>query len=265
MSYYTNSTALSPWCRSDVCTEAAGVVHLGHGAVFSPANLCLLAEAYKGMAEFLRWSALSIARRVPDLTLRPLRFSLVMPPGGAVSRRSTAVRAASALHELTHAEAAFDNATIADGGVYKIYTGTGSGKSYAFLQLMGRLVRTGLWRPSYEALDAERSLPTYFLGTGLSCGRSPLDFLIGHFREVLGLNRASSRNLRAVLLLLVGLHCLVLAWHRDRLDAVGSKGRVYLRTALTGASTRNAPPLDDAARRSGTTGTRNLPPMQLAA
>lgn len=265
MSYYTNSSALWPWCGSGGCTEAAGVVHVGHRGVVSPANQRLLADPYKAMARFVRWPALSVAQGFPHLTLRPLRINLGVPPASEVSRRAAAVRAASALHELTQAEAAFDNTTLAAGGAYEIHTTMGSGKTQAFIYLVGHLARTGLWRSSYDVLDVERSLPTLLLEAGLSSGRSPLDFLIGHFRDALGLNRASSRNLRAVLLLLVGLRCLVLAWHRDRLDAVGSKGRAYLRTALTGASTRNAPPLAGVVRRSGTTGARNLPPMQLAA
>lgn len=265
MSYSTNSSALWPWRESEVGTEAPGAAYAGHRGVVSPANQRFLADPYSAMARFLRWPVLSGVRGSFDLMLRPLRINLGVPPSSEVSRRSVAVRAASTLHELTQAEAAFDNTTIAAGGAYEIHTAMGSGKTHAFVYLLGHLARTGLWRSSYDVLDVDRSLPTLLLEAGLSSGRSPLDFLIGHFRDALGLNRASSRNLRAVLLLFVGLRCLVLARHRDRLDAVGSKGRAYLRTALTGASTRNAPPLAGVARRSGTTGARNLPPMQLAA
>ncbi|WP_409473969.1 hypothetical protein [Streptomyces sp. HC307] len=265
MSYTTISTA--PWywwCESGVCPEAAGAVHLEHGSVLSPANQRLLAGAYGPMADHIRCPAFPSTPVGADATLRPLTFDVMLAPSrGAIARRSAAVRAASALHELAHAKAIFDNTTPAAGGMSPNWLAAGEGKTHAMLQLMGRLVRTGLVR-LLRQVDFERIVANAF-GAELSSWGSPLEMLIEQFRDVLGLDRASSRNLRAVLLLLVGPRCLVFAGHRDRLEAVGSKGRVYLRTALTGASTRNAPPVGRVVRRSGTTGTRTLPPMRLAA
>ncbi|WP_159053419.1 hypothetical protein [Streptomyces regalis] len=83
-------------------------------------------------------------------------------------------------------------------------------------------------------------------------------YLLG---RVIGLTRAQARNVKGLLLALVGLRSVAIRGHRDRLAQLGSRGLVYLRTALTSASTRNAPPRDAVVRMLGKTGSRSLPPM----
>ncbi len=264
MSFYTNSAALWPWCQSSVCSQAAGSVHLDREAVSSPINQRVLNSEYVATATSLHCASLSSVSAEEQIPAPPFGIEFGgVSSGKALSFRVKAMRIAVALDGLAHAEAAFDNTTVAAGGAPASEM-TGEGKSFIFAQLIGRLRRVGFaYRPS-DVADVQRIVQNAF-GTALSSCPSPLEFLIQQFRGALGLNRASSRNLRSELLRLVGLRCLVFAWHRDRLDGVDSKGRVYLRTALTGASSRNAPPAAAVVRRSGTTGTRDLPPMHLVA
>ncbi|MFJ5307441.1 hypothetical protein [Streptomyces sp. NPDC088350] len=79
--------------------------------------------------------------------------------------------------------------------------------------------------------------------------------------RAIGLTRREARNIKSLLLALIGLRGVAIREHRDRLAQLGSRGLVYLRTALTSASTRNAPPRDAVVRMLGKTGSRSLPPM----
>jgi hypothetical protein len=83
--------------------------------------------------------------------------------------------------------------------------------------------------------------------------------------RVVGLGRFARRHVKAALMALIRLRAAILTCHRDRLDAVGCRGRVFLRTALRSAGTRNAPPCAGAVRPFGETGSRGVPSFLLAA
>ncbi|MER6349848.1 hypothetical protein ACWC10_03320 [Streptomyces sp. NPDC001595] len=192
-----------------------------------------------------------------------------------VQAKST-VRAAAALDRLNRAERAWrqlDHRADLSGHVGLITGRAGQGKATLLAHLVAGAsnLLDLLPRPRVLARDqllpvAERideALAVELVRTG---GR-PLTWqrALALAGRVVGLGRFARRHLKAALLALIRLRGSILTRHRDRLDAVGCRGRVFLRTALRSAGTRNAPPCGRRVRPFGETGSRSVPPLALAA
>ncbi|WP_372498337.1 HD domain-containing protein [Streptomyces marispadix] len=190
-----------------------------------------------------------------------------------VELKST-VRAAVALHDLGKVSAQFQMLQRAGrcnrGSHQMIQASTGAGKTHALVSLVSHFTRAlrPSAAPSYS--DAQRiaaSIDESMEAEATSSNR--VRFLWRRTVYLLGiaagLTRAEARNVRSLLLTLVSVRSAALARRHDELNASGSRGRVYLRTALRGSSTRNAPPVSANARTLRRTGFPSLPPMSLAA
>lgn len=252
-----DSHAASWLCTAECQTPLMPTAGEPAAGALATANQHQLSRLYDGVAATLEvGSAPSLLREVWVSAASPL-LDVVLPPvhGTVDARARTSVRAASALHALARLKVGYKPAS------FWVTLPTGTGKTSAVVAAAWQVARA-LRSPLDDPMSNED--PVTLAQLAALADRSPtLDRLLQQFRDSFRLTRASMRDLRKVLLALVGLRALTFTKHRARLDAVESKGQVYLRKALRGSSTRNAPPLATVVRRLGTTGTLCSPPMQL--
>jgi hypothetical protein len=289
---------LPPWLASTPsdaafrCTEYASVLLNEEAASSSQArkHQRILGRPYESMTLSIMPAVETSADKWTTLPDAGMGFDFAYLQGDrfVVAEAKSTVRVASALHDLGKVHQQFqdqiytplaplDQLVQRNGrsnrvGHQMLQMAAGSGKSHVLISLAMRL--TQVLRPSASvsvsysdigcmaaAIDASLEAEVARSGSGALSWQRTM-YVLG---RAVGLTRAESRNVRSVLLALVSLRGAVLTRHHDRLNAVGSKGRVYLRTALRGASTRNAPPAFAVVRVLGKTGFQSLPPMSLAA
>jgi hypothetical protein len=83
--------------------------------------------------------------------------------------------------------------------------------------------------------------------------------------KAVGLSRADARNIRALLMALACLHGATFVRCAARLHARGARVRAFPHKALTGSTTRNAPPAALSVRQPRRTGSLSAPPMPVIA
>jgi hypothetical protein len=193
------------------------------------------------------------------------------------------VRAATALHDMDRALAAFTTLVQLTGRLHR--HGLATPATTAGLRLLFAMAARGQAETALaaaarlaEAWGAESGVPapsaelewalaeilwSEFLRTRpWKVSRQRASALVG---RAVGLTRSAARNTRSLLSPLITLCATAFPRRDDQLGATSSRGRVYLRSALSGSGTGNAPPPEPVVRTLGMAGISGLPPMVLVA
>lgn len=243
-----------------------------------------LSRPYLALATSLRPSS---SIRVPWRPQYPLgdqghRFFVFDPQARLVSGVSPA-KAATALHDMGKAVDACVSLVQLTGRLHRrglatpattaglrlLFAMAAAGEAEAALTAVVRLAKT--WETESGAPvssnEIEWALAELLWSEVLrsrprGVSRQRTSELVG---RAVGLTRSAARNTRSFLLLLIALHAKSVPHHDGQPDATGSRGRDYLRSALSGSGARNAPPLAAVVRTLGKAGIPGPPPMVLVA
>ena len=216
----------------------------------------------------------------------PRQRFIVFDPQAHLVYGASIVRAATALHDMGKAVDSFASLVQLTGRLHRYRLATP--RTTAGLHLFFALAATG---QAETALTAAARLAVAW-GTETGSGGTPASsaeaewtlaellwsellryrpWKVSHQRtseligRAVGLTRSAARNTRSLLRLLIALHLTAVLHHDGQLNATGSRGRIYLRSVLTGSGTGNAPPLASVVRTLGKAGVSGLPPMVLVA